>query len=152
MKLMRQKRIHRVAVGDDKKLTDVVTQSDIVRFFARNLNVIDNRSMADLRLVRPVVSVMLDTTAAEAFRTLYDHRVSGIALLDEAGRVTANIRRDAVFHFLNCLKFLFLALLICAALRRRRLASWIGPFSRFCLARDSWRQFAACLNRPCCTM
>jgi CBS domain-containing protein len=92
VKLMRRNRIHRVAVGDAGELTHVVTQSDVVALFARNLHLIQKKTLAELRLVRAVVSVMVDTSAAEAFRTLYDHRVSGIALLDEAGRVSANVR------------------------------------------------------------
>jgi CBS-domain-containing membrane protein len=92
VKLMRKKRIHRVAVGDAAALSHVVTQSDIVSLFGRHLHLVQNKTLAELRLVRAVVSVMVDTSAAEAFRTLYDHRVSGIALLDEAGRVSANVR------------------------------------------------------------
>ncbi len=92
VRLMRHKRIHRVAVGDGAALSHVVTQSDVVALVARHLHLVEDKTLAQLRLVRAVVSVMVDTTAAEAFRTLYEHRVSGIALLDEAGRISANIR------------------------------------------------------------
>ena len=92
VRLMRKKRIHRVAIGDATGLSHVATQSDVVALFAGNLHLVEKKSLAELRLVRAVVSVMVDTTAAEAFRTLYDHRVSGLALLDDAGRISANIR------------------------------------------------------------
>ena len=38
-------------------------------------------------MTREILSVGPDTTVAEAIRTMLDHRISGLPVIDEAGRL-----------------------------------------------------------------
>merc|ERR1711991_172080 len=70
------------------------TQSDMVKFFAKHLDLIPeaDATLRDLQLVKPTVSVMLDASMLDALEVLYANRVSGLALIDpEGGRVAANL-------------------------------------------------------------
>lgn len=90
-------RVHRIAVGSSAShITNVVTQSDVVAYISRHLTALPNanQTLQELKMVRAVVSVMLDSSISDALEVLYANKVSGIALLDpEGGRVAGNLSR-----------------------------------------------------------
>jgi hypothetical protein len=122
-----------VAVGSSAaKITNVVTQrfffffgikislasfvnicfsSDVVSYLARHLKMIPNgnATLAELKMVRAVVSVMLDSSLSDALEILYANKVSGIALIDpDGGRVSGNLSaRFVVVFVLFCYYFFF---------------------------------------------
>jgi len=92
--LMTRTKAHRVAVVDKEEVVGIVTQSDIVSFACKNMNLITNatKSLSELGLVRSIVAVMIDSSMIDALETLYQNKVSGLALLDpDGGRVAGNI-------------------------------------------------------------
>jgi len=89
-------RLHRLAVlSEDNKIINVVTQSDVITFIAKHVTLLPSRvmtrSLKELGVVHPIVMVRLDSAFYEALQVLYHNRVSGIALLDENGRVSTNL-------------------------------------------------------------
>ena len=94
VQLLTKTRVHRVAVGTHGKISNVVTQSDVVAYISRHLSLLPNsdKSLGELNMVRAVVSVMLDSSLSDALEVLYANKVSGIALIDpDGGRVSGNL-------------------------------------------------------------
>eukprot|EP01090_Pellita_catalonica_P012207 TRINITY_DN2598_c0_g1_i1.p1 TRINITY_DN2598_c0_g1~~TRINITY_DN2598_c0_g1_i1.p1 ORF type:complete len:331 (-),score=58.41 TRINITY_DN2598_c0_g1_i1:139-1131(-) len=89
--------LHRLAVvkkqNDGKMhLCNILTQSDIIAFACRNINTISTElasaELSSLRVIRTSLLIRIDSPFLEALQFLYDHRVSGIALIDAECRVS----------------------------------------------------------------
>lgn len=78
---------HRVAVLDDEdRVADVLTQSDLISFFARHsarFPSLSKGTLKELGLMQPCVTVHSKTSFTDALRLLHDNRVSGIAIVDD---------------------------------------------------------------------
>jgi CBS domain-containing protein len=99
-------RVHRVAVahrptsletGEKEMkadLVNVVSQSDFIRFAAKHADIfghVADRSLSDLNLWHTSVLVRLDAALVDGLDILYRNRLSGIALVDNAGHVNGNL-------------------------------------------------------------
>ena len=109
---------HRLAVvalsGGAKRLVGVITQTSIVRFVAKHMDML--APVADLTMTsfvrRPsssgaakeasssagdsVLTVPVTATAREALRTIVEARVSGVPVVDTAERIVANFSASDV--------------------------------------------------------
>jgi CBS-domain-containing membrane protein len=99
--------LHRVPIVDPKshKLTNVVTQSTIVRLLNQNPDMMGDlatMTIADLGLgVEPVVTVGLEDRTIDAFKVIVDSKVSAVAVVDELGALTANLSLTDVRNLVN---------------------------------------------------
>jgi len=89
-------RLHRVAViGADGKPVNVITQSDLVNMSAGYANAFSSsgKTLAELGLDRahPHIVARLDEPFFTVLQTLYNNRVSGLAIVNEEGQLTGNI-------------------------------------------------------------
>lgn len=78
---------HRVAVLDDEdRVADVLTQSDLITFFARHSALMPSLSKGTLKergLLHPCVTVHSRTSLTDALRLLHNNRISGLAIVDD---------------------------------------------------------------------
>jgi len=92
-----KKPVHRVALFDEYgDITGIISQSDLVRLLARNVNVLGalkSKSIGELGLgTRAPVVVKDDVTALQAFPAMYAGGVSGVGIVDHAtGQLLANL-------------------------------------------------------------
>jgi CBS domain-containing protein len=72
---------------DDEKILDIISQSDLVSYFSKNsekLPEIASKSLDELKLVHPLISVRGDARLGDALGILYENRVSGVAIVEHA--------------------------------------------------------------------
>jgi len=85
---------HRVAVlNRNNEFVNIVSQTDVAHFAYKNTHLLGEKAsmtISDLRLVKPCISVRMDTPFANALEVLFSNRVSGIALLDHEGKIAGN--------------------------------------------------------------
>lgn len=95
-------RLHRVAVAaarasedESPVVTSVVSLSDVVSLAVAKTDLLPpekaKASIGELKLVKPIIGVRMDSTIVDALEILYHNKVSGIALIDNEGRVTGNL-------------------------------------------------------------
>lgn len=94
--LAKEKQLHRVPIIDaDRKLVTVVTQSQIVKMIAQNLELIGERRHLPVskmnRFLEKVFAVHEDSVAMDAFRMMVEHEVSGVAVIDNDGKLTGTV-------------------------------------------------------------
>jgi len=91
---MKAHRTHRVAVlNGEKKVVGIISQSDILRLANNHVDKIPlaGKSLKDLGLSKGCLMLKASTDFATALAFLSDHRVSGIAIVDdEQGKLVAN--------------------------------------------------------------
>mmetsp|Transcript_33227 Transcript_33227/g.61191 ORF Transcript_33227/g.61191 Transcript_33227/m.61191 type:complete len:349 (-) Transcript_33227:170-1216(-) len=91
-----ERKCHRVPIlnGDGGgKCQGIVSQSALVKFLSKNVDKDDLQETLDeagLPYRKDVVSVLEDASATDAFRLLDSHRLSGIAVIDEEGKLVGN--------------------------------------------------------------
>jgi len=87
-------RLHRVLVNEDDKITQIVSQSDIVAFATQHTDLMAKSkislSIRDLAIIHPVLMVRADSPFYETLEILYNNRISGLALVDQLGRCVGN--------------------------------------------------------------
>jgi len=96
MSIMTDKKIHRVAVVDEKgQLTNVITMSDLVQYIFNNLqpfSSLKGKTVEELHLgIKEVVSTTTTEKTYKAFLLMNSSGVSGVAVLDEQGKIVGNI-------------------------------------------------------------
>jgi len=96
MGFMVEKKIHRVAVLDDKhELKHVITLSDLVQFIHSNMQLfasIQGKTIEELQLgLKDVVTTTTDQKTYKAFLLMDSKSVTGVAVLDDQGRLVGNI-------------------------------------------------------------
>jgi len=88
-------RIHRCPVISQKKIVGHVSQSDVVAFLAKNLKQLEsltNQTIQDLSLsTGPVLSVRKGEPLIKAFERIVETRFTGLAVIDDQGRLLNNI-------------------------------------------------------------
>jgi len=88
--------IHRVPVVRNGQLMGIVSQSDVIRLLARNLPLITHetsKTLQELGLDQfPVVTVKNDASLIEAFNTILQMDISGLAVVDfRHGQILNNL-------------------------------------------------------------
>jgi len=85
---------HRVGLinDDNNQLVNMVTQSDVLRFAAKNMEHLPmiDQPIKDLNLVRSCVMVRFDIPFIESLSILAQNRISGLALVDFENKLLAN--------------------------------------------------------------
>lgn len=95
--MAREPQLHRVPVisnHDERRLVNVITQSQIMQIFHANMDTMGEKAskpVADLTFPREVLSVREDELAIEAFQKMVENNVSGLAVVNSAGKLTGNI-------------------------------------------------------------
>jgi len=88
-------RIHRAPVISGHEIVGHVSQSDVVAFLAKNLNHFEklaNLTLSEMELHSgPVLSVLKSMPLIEAFSNIVETKFTGIAVIDEQGRLVNNI-------------------------------------------------------------
>uniref|UniRef100_A0A6B2LCU7 CBS domain-containing protein n=1 Tax=Arcella intermedia TaxID=1963864 RepID=A0A6B2LCU7_9EUKA len=87
-------RLHRVAVLDEnKKMVDVLSQSDIIRFAAANITKFKSKKSKiaeELKIIRAPIMLKVDCSIADALLCVCNNMISGIALVDEQFQLIGN--------------------------------------------------------------
>jgi len=96
--LAREKGLHRVPILDNnenRRLMGLITQSQIVKFLNTNISIVGEKSKTPVHLipgsVRSVISMNQQRTAIEGFKKMMEQRVSGIAVVDDEGKLVGNM-------------------------------------------------------------
>jgi len=89
-------RVHRIPVIDSEgELQTVITQSHIVKFLYQNMYMFGTlpiQTVGDLKMFHaPVITISTEKKGFEAFKTMHDHRVSAVAVVDNDGKLIGNI-------------------------------------------------------------
>jgi len=89
-----KRQCHRVPILDNSgKCCDIITQTALIKFISENCPRNDlQESIKDAQIPyrKTVISTIDSATASEAFTLLDDHRLSGIAVIDEDGKLIGN--------------------------------------------------------------
>jgi len=94
--LAKEPLLHRVPViDDDRNLVNLITQSHLVKFLQLNLERIGPKKRKPVAEVNgvfhEVIGCNLNQKAIEAFNMMVKENVSGIAVLDDEGRIHGNL-------------------------------------------------------------
>jgi len=107
VKLMCERGLHRVPIiGKDGRLANLISQSNILNYLWENRfvweNEIGHQSMTQLnlhnisaeahaKLGHPLLSIRENKQALDAFQLMHEKKVSGLPVVDEDGKLLANI-------------------------------------------------------------
>jgi len=101
-----------------KKLINVISQSDIIKFAAKHVSHLEiaNKPLSSFSgLIRTPIMIPIDSPFSEALETLFKNKISGLALVDQEFRLSGNLSASDLrgmnslgFDFFNgsCLQFL----------------------------------------------
>lgn len=92
--LAKERDLHRlVVINDDGVILNLVTQSRVVEFLAKNMNNIGDKLDMPVGEFynQGVFSVKEDDMAIDAFKLMNANRISGVAIVDEEGKLKGNI-------------------------------------------------------------
>jgi len=95
--LARTENLHRIPVIDkNRQMFNLVTQSQVVAFLAKNLDLIGRKKDKPVSLCEDarkprVLSVSEDSLAIDAFNSMVEKGVSGLAVVDSSGVLCGNI-------------------------------------------------------------
>jgi len=95
--------LHRVpVVGDDGKVVNVISQSTIIALLATQ-NFTDIKSIRDYPTLgsSPVLSVNCNSSVISTYRSMDKHKVSGIAIVDNDGRMVGVTTGKDLKHFIR---------------------------------------------------
>jgi len=98
--------LHRVAVADDNgEIVNIISQSSLVKLFHKHRHELtpDNHAkIADLKIGSyPVISVKATAKTIEVFRLMDNKKLTGVAVLDESGRLMGNTSGSDLKLFLK---------------------------------------------------
>jgi len=92
---MVQHKVHRIPIINiEGELISVITQSHLVRELYKNFSKFDiaSQTVQDLKLgYKEVLSIRSDAKAIEGFNTIYEKKVSGLAVVDGTGKLVGNL-------------------------------------------------------------
>jgi 5'-AMP-activated protein kinase regulatory gamma subunit len=94
--LARERGLHRVPIIDQEyRLVHLVTQSQLVTFLNKNLNMLGDVKNKPAKMVQGfghgVICVKENSLAMEAFNIMIHENITGVAVVDEEGKLTGNI-------------------------------------------------------------
>ncbi|GAM16848.1 hypothetical protein SAMD00019534_000230 [Acytostelium subglobosum LB1] len=110
--VMSKNKLHRVPIiandmsgGHGPKIINLVTQSAILQYLSKNIDKLgnwSNKSLKDLGFEeKHVITINYHKRALEAFQLMAEHRVNGIAVVDEKNQILANISARDLKELLN---------------------------------------------------
>jgi CBS domain-containing protein len=102
-------RLHRLAVMENKKVVNIISQTDIIRFADANVDKIGAKDIpigGMTGLMRSPLLVRCDTPFVEALEILFKNRVSGLVLVDHEFKVVGNLSASDL-RGMNALAFDF---------------------------------------------
>eukprot|EP01118_Nematostelium_gracile_P019596 TRINITY_DN913_c0_g1_i1.p1 TRINITY_DN913_c0_g1~~TRINITY_DN913_c0_g1_i1.p1 ORF type:complete len:345 (-),score=81.03 TRINITY_DN913_c0_g1_i1:82-1056(-) len=95
LRLMVDHGVHRIPIlSPDGLLASVVTQSQLVRELYNRLSLFDigDKTIEQLQIgIKEVLTIHQDQKAIEAFDLIFKNKVTGVAVVDDAGRLIGNI-------------------------------------------------------------
>eukprot|EP01114_Cavostelium_apophysatum_P006972 TRINITY_DN1859_c0_g1_i1.p1 TRINITY_DN1859_c0_g1~~TRINITY_DN1859_c0_g1_i1.p1 ORF type:complete len:355 (-),score=76.84 TRINITY_DN1859_c0_g1_i1:114-1079(-) len=102
------KGLHRIPVIDPKgKIVNIISQSTIVAFLHKHMPAIKHELSVTIKETnlgsKPVVCVNKNTTAIETFRLMDNKKISGVAVVDEAGKFVGNTSASDLKLFIKTL-------------------------------------------------
>jgi len=94
--LAREKGLHRIPVIDqERKLITVITQTHLVDILYKNLDILGekrNKPVGQMEnYLEQVFTIHEEATAMDAFKMMVEKNVSGLAVIDNEGKLTSNI-------------------------------------------------------------
>jgi len=101
--------VHRVPVINERgEVVNIISQSSIIGFLNKHLNAelkdSVNQTVGELRLgSRPVVTVSKNSPAIETFRLMDNKKISGVAVIDEDGKLVGNTSGSDLKLFIKTL-------------------------------------------------
>jgi len=102
IKLLSKPDIHRVMVVNEKKeFVGLVTQSKLVEFLLQNNDKLTPTMAKQVEQWEPrvnLVEIKMNQFVIEAFKTIFDKQVSGVAVTNDEGELVGNISASDVKH------------------------------------------------------
>jgi len=95
--LARERGLHRVPVIDRaERIVGLISQSQLIHFILRNIELLGNKRFKTLDksphiFKKKVISVNQDVLAYEAFKSMVNWNVSGVAVVDDYGKLVGNL-------------------------------------------------------------
>jgi len=100
------KGVHRVPVVNEKgEVTDIISQSSVIGFLNKNASKLHmelEKTIHELGIAsKPVIHVGKETPTIETFRLMDNKKISGVAVVDEQGRLVGNTSASDLKLFLK---------------------------------------------------
>jgi CBS domain-containing protein len=94
--LAKEDSLHRVPVIDDERqLMNLITQSQVVRFLQQNMHLLGDKRLTPVKEIQGVMhevfSVNIHQRAIDAFHEMVDKGVTGVAIVDNSGKLRGNL-------------------------------------------------------------
>jgi CBS domain-containing protein len=94
--LAKERSLHRVPVIDDERqLMNLITQSQVVRFLQQNMHLLGDKRLTPVSEIKGVMhdvfTINIHQKAIDAFHQMVEHGVTGVAIVDDAGRLRGNL-------------------------------------------------------------
>eukprot|EP01125_Pyxidicula_operculata_P004112 TRINITY_DN1594_c0_g1_i2.p1 TRINITY_DN1594_c0_g1~~TRINITY_DN1594_c0_g1_i2.p1 ORF type:complete len:248 (+),score=37.64 TRINITY_DN1594_c0_g1_i2:63-806(+) len=89
-------RLHRCAVTQNGDVVNVVSQSDVIAFVAKHIDLFPSEKK-DMQIglikgfIRSPIMIRLDSRFSDALERLYKNRISGLALVDHEFKLSGNL-------------------------------------------------------------
>lgn len=105
-KLMTENNVRRLPVIDDGKIVGIVTRADIHTTDAPEMNALTiwdlhetlSRIMVKGAMSRDPITISATDTLGDAAKVMLDNKVSGLPVVDDAGRVVGMITESDIFR------------------------------------------------------
>jgi len=96
--MAKERGLHRLPIienDENRKLITMITQSHVIKLIAQNVDLLGARKNMPVsettRFDEPVYTVHEDSVAMEAFKMMIEKEVSGLAVVDNDGKITGTI-------------------------------------------------------------
>jgi 5'-AMP-activated protein kinase regulatory gamma subunit len=94
--LARERSLHRVPVIDDERqLMNLITQSQVIRFLQQNLHLLGDKRLTPAKdmqgVMHQVFAINIRQRAIDAFQQLVEKAVTGVAVVDDTGKLKGNL-------------------------------------------------------------
>jgi CBS-domain-containing membrane protein len=94
--LAKERSLHRVPVIDDERqLMNLITQSQVVRFLQQNMHLLGDKRLTPVSEIKGVMHdvfiINIHQKAIDAFHQMVEHGVTGVAIVDDTGRMRGNL-------------------------------------------------------------
>jgi acetoin utilization protein AcuB len=106
MRLMGENRIRMLPVVDDGNLIGILSDRDVKRAWASDATTLDKHELTYVLeqikikevMTKKAVTVPFDFTLAETAEVLFEHRISGVPVVDHGGKIVGVITQDDLFR------------------------------------------------------
>lgn len=94
--LAKERSLHRVPVVDEQRqLMNLITQSQVVRFLQQNMHLLGDKRATPVKeingVMHDVFAINMHQKAIDAFHQMVEHGVTGVAIVDDTGRLRGNL-------------------------------------------------------------